>query len=305
MTGVLLENGVEIRYRGSATLHGSENATLAGRSDGVAGMLWEALGGAGWVGEFASPRMTVAIRVGVPRAPTPDPVAVADEPRRRHEGGWLDEDGIAWQQSVGPLSGRFAGPGFRVLENELAPLERGLGDALLRAAAAQAGWLSGAPSGVVELPKVRLAVSVARRNPRWEDPDAQPLTLSPQDYQAQCSGTLDDRELLVRALEVAARLGDPDPVRVSHARGTRFDVTSTTGSKVFSDTPACIFAMQGNFRWNHSRPARPGRQLTETDISYRFLTVVIDAKSGKSMDIGASNQARDLTALGHVISDRP
>ncbi len=305
MAGGLLENGVEVRYRGSATLHGSENATLDARPDGVAGMLWEALVGAGWVGECASPRMTAAIRVGVPRAPTSDPGAVADKPRRRHEGGWTDEDGVVWQQSVGPLSGRLAGPGFRVLENELAPYERGRGDALLRAAAAQAGWLSGAQGVAVELPEVRIAVSIARRNPRWEDPDAQPLALSPENYQAHCSGTMDDRELLARALDVAARLGDPDPVLVRHARGTRFDVTSATGSKAFSDTPACIFAMQGNFRWNHSRPAHPGRQLIETDTSYRFLTVVIDAETGKPMDIGASNQARDLTALGHVITDRP
>src|ERR1700734_2722509 len=79
MAGGLLENGVEVRYRGSATLHGSENATLDARPDGVAGMLWEALVGAGWVGECASPRMTAAIRVGCrePQHPTPERLQIS------------------------------------------------------------------------------------------------------------------------------------------------------------------------------------------------------------------------------------
>ncbi|HEX3618081.1 MAG TPA: hypothetical protein VHU61_16175 [Solirubrobacteraceae bacterium] len=117
---------------------------------------------------------------------------------------------------------------------------------------------------------------------------------------------LGDGELLVCALEVAARLGDPSPLVIKHARGTRFDVNRAVGSgKVFDDTPSCVFAMQGNFRWNHSRPAQSGRELTEQDISYRYLTVVLDARTGKLMDLGASGQKPDLTALGGVISDRP
>jgi hypothetical protein len=203
-------------------------------------------------------------------------------PRRRNEGGWVDEDGIAWQQQVGPLSGRAAGQGFRLVES------------LLRAAAVQAGWLDGDPGRIVELPEVQIAVSVANRHARWEDPDAHPPR---QEDQAQTPGTMDDSELLALALEVAARFGDSSPVLLRHARGTRFDLTSATGSKVFSDTSSCIFAMRGNFRWNHSRPAHPGRQITEEDISYQFMTFVLDAKTGKLMDVGASHQAPDLILL--------
>lgn len=287
------------------TLSGSDGTSLDGRPAGVSGMLWEAIDGAGWVGERASLRMTVAIRVGVPGAPTSGVQSDIDGEANRCEAGWTDDDGVAWQQYVGPLSGRAAGPGFRVLESELAPHERGLADGFLRAAAEQAGWLSDASSTVVELPDVRIAVSVARRNPRWEDPEAQPLALSAQDYQSHCSETMGDRELLESALEVAARLGDPNPILIRHARGTRFDVTSVTGSQVSSDAPSCIFAMQGNFRWHHSRPANPERQLTEEDSSYGFLTIVIDAGTGAPTDVGASNQPPDLTALGHVVTDRP
>jgi hypothetical protein len=114
---------------------------------------------------------------------------------------------------------------------------------------------------------------------------------------------MDDGALLELALEVAARFGDPTPSLIRHARGTRFEVTSATGSKVFSDTPSCIFAMQGNFRWNHSRPANPDRQLTEQDISYQFMTFVLDAETGKLMDVGASHQAPDLKLLNNVTTD--
>lgn len=142
-----------------------------------------------------------------------------------------------------------------------------------------AGWLEGDAGETVELPEVWILVSVARRNPRWDDPDAHPAAAFDED---QLAGMLSDDELLAVALEVAARFGDPNPVVIEHARGTRFDLTRVTGSYVFDDTPSCIFAMEGDFRWNHSRPANPERQLSEADISYRFLTIVIDARTGKA-----------------------
>jgi hypothetical protein len=298
MAGVLLENAVEVRYRGPATLEEAGNSSLRDRAEGVDGMVWEALQGAGWVGEITSPRMTVAIRVGVAPAPRSEQPRMVTETSHYHEGGWVDADGVTWQQRVGPLNGRAAGPGFRLVESEFAAHAHGLGNALLRAAALQAGWHDADPDRTVELPEVQIAVSVARRNPRWEDPDAHP-----QDHHSQSADTLDDSELLSLALEVAARFGDSSPTQVRHARGTRFDVTRATGSKVFSDTPSCIFAMQGNFRWNHSRPANPNRQLTEQDTSYQFMTFVLDAETGKLLDVGASHQAPDLRLLSNVITD--
>ena len=112
----------------------------------------------------------------------------------------------------------------------------------------------------------------------------------------------DARELLRLALEVAARNGDPDPVLIEHAYGTRFDVTRTTGSIVYDGTPSCIFVMQGNFRWNHSRPANPvGPEVR----SFPFQIVVIDVRSREVTDLGAHVQRPDLTSLGRVVRDRP
>jgi hypothetical protein len=298
MADDLLENGVEVEYRGPATLRGRDIVDLEGRGGGIGGMLWEALEGAGWVGQFTSPRTTVAIRVGVPCVAAPEQRVVPTKPPGRHERGWIDEDGVAWQQQVGPLSGRAAGPTFRVLESELAAHERVQGDALLRAVASRAGWPDGPHGERVELSDVRIAVSVARRNPHWEDPDGHP-------GEATSEGTMDDSELLRLALKIAARFGDPEPVLVQHARGTRFDLLRATGSTVFSDTPSCMFVMEGNFTWNHSRPANPDRHLTEKDNAYRFLTVVIDAETGRPMDHGASNRRPDLTALSNLMTDHP
>jgi hypothetical protein len=69
VTGDLLTNGVEVHYDGPATLGGSGKARLHDRVGGIGEMVWEALDGAGWVGEVATLRMTVALRVGVVLAP--------------------------------------------------------------------------------------------------------------------------------------------------------------------------------------------------------------------------------------------
>ena len=80
-------------------------------------MVWEALDGAGWVGEVATLRMTVALRLGVALAPAIATAGRAQfEPlpgraRRLGEKGHIDDHGVAWQQRVGPLDGRAAGPG--------------------------------------------------------------------------------------------------------------------------------------------------------------------------------------------------
>ena len=91
--------------------------------------------------------------------------------------------------------------------------------------------------------------------------------------------------MLAVALEAAARDGDPSPELIQHARGSRFDVTRTTGSIAFSDAPSYIFVMKGDFNPRHSRPrtasGRPERR-------YRFRTLVFDVKTGKITDSGGN-----------------
>jgi hypothetical protein len=191
-----------------------------------------------------------------------------------------------------------------LLESDRRPEELEFGEDMLYTAATHAGWLAGDPSEVVDVPDVRIAVSVARRNPRWEAfaSGAADLGTAPP-AAAPTVSAIDESELLALAREVAARSGDPNPELIQHARGSRFDVTRTTGSTVFGDAPSYIVVMKGSFRRGRSRPdARP---TEEQSVSYPFQTVVIDIETGKITDSGSSNRAPDLTSLGDVVTDHP
>ena len=284
-------------------------------------MLWEALGRAGWVGEIVSVRTTVALRVGIAMAPASQPAPQSETPlltggvRRLGERGWIDDQGVRWQQSAGPLNGRAAGPGYRLLESERGPAEIEFGEDMLYTAAVHAGWLSGNSEQVVDVPDVRVAVGVARRNPTWEayaaDPDSVPFSpTEPAGGGArggapEVVGALDESELLARARDVAARAGDPEPALIQHARGSRFDVTRTTGSVVFSDAPSIIVVMEGNFRSRRRSPPRPQPDVPATDefVSYPVQVLVFDVATGQITDSGSSNQRPDLTPLGQVVTD--
>jgi hypothetical protein len=288
-------------------------------------MLWEALDGAGWVGEVASFLMTVGLRVGVAAAPaTGFRQSARFEPlpgrvRRLGQKGRIGHQGVAWQRYLGPLNGRAAGPGYRLVKSERRPEELEFGEDMLYTAAVQAGWLGGEPGEVVDVPDVRITVSVARRNPTWEafahgsagsrDLEAVPdgPTRSPHEERRSAAtpavSAIDESELLARALRVAARLGDPDPELIQHARGSRFEVTRTTGSTVFSDAPSYIIVMKGNFRARRATRPRHRYPDDEQFVSYPFQTLVIDIETGQTTDGGSSHLAPDLASLGEVVTD--
>ena len=87
---------------------------------------------------------------------------------RQLGGRWVNDQGVAWQQYTGPLKVGPGLPGYLLLESERRPEELEFGEDMLYTAAVQAGWLAGGPVEVVEVPDVRITVSVARRNPTWE-----------------------------------------------------------------------------------------------------------------------------------------
>ena len=166
----LLNNAVELHYEGPVTLNAPLTVELRGRTGGISAMLWETLGAAGWVGKQTSPRMTVALRIGIL------PVAVPKVPARHLlDGGWTDEHGVRWHQRVGALNGRAAGPGFRLVEDQLQPGELALGEPILRVAAIEAGWLTEDSREPAEIPNVWITVAVARRNARWEAAGVTPI----------------------------------------------------------------------------------------------------------------------------------
>jgi hypothetical protein len=321
----LLTDAVAVEYEGPATLGRCGRGRLHDRVGGIGEMLWEALDRAGWVGEVVSIGTTVSLRVGVAAAPATRPKQRAQlEPlpggvRRLGEKGWIDDQGVAWQQSVGPLNGRAAGPGYRLSASERRPEELEFGEDMLYTAAVRAGWLVGEPDEVADVPDVQITVSVARRNPRWEalgnsaagsrDEVAASVTPThspdedPPPRAAPMIGAVEESELLALALEVAARAGDPDPELIQHARGSRYDVTRTTGSIVFSEAPSYIVVMKGTFRARRPRPPRHRYTDDEEFVSYRFQTLVVDIETGQITDSGSSNHCPDLASLGAVVTD--
>lgn len=325
MTGDPLTDAVQVEYRGPATLGRSGRARLHDRVGGLGEMLWEALDQAGWVGEIVSLRAAVSLRVGVSAAPAERPKQRAQlEPlpgrvRRLGEKGSVDAHGVAWRQFAGPMNSRAAGPGYRLSASERRPENFEVGEDLLYAAAVCAGWLGEEPDEIADVPDVQITIGVARRNLRWEtfaianangrDSDTAsatptgPADKDPSPRQAETIATIDERELLAIALGVAARAGDPNPELIQHARGSRFDVTRTTGSTVFGDVPSYIVVIKGNFRapapHHRIRPDRPDEPV----VAYPFQMLVVDANTGQITDSGSSSQSPDLTPLDEVVTD--
>ncbi len=81
------------------------------------------------------------------------------------EKGWIDDRGIVWHQQRGPLNGRAAGPGYRLLESERTQEDLEFGEDMLYTAAVQAGWLTGEEGEVIDVPDVQITVSVALTAP--------------------------------------------------------------------------------------------------------------------------------------------
>jgi hypothetical protein len=83
--------------------------------------------------------------------------------RRRVGKGWVDEDQMACQVYEGPLNGRAAGHGYRLLEAERRPEDLEFGEDMLYTAAIRAGWLSGDGTEAADVPDVHITVGVTRR----------------------------------------------------------------------------------------------------------------------------------------------
>jgi hypothetical protein len=114
---------------------------------------------------------------------------------------------------------------------------------------------------------------------------------------------MDPDELLRRAREVAARHGDPDPELIQHAYGTRHELTRTTGSMVFEDSPSCMLLMRGHFRARRRRRPPLAPRVEEEWYSYAYQNVVINLDTGSITDSGGSQKPPDFSLLVEVVTD--
>jgi hypothetical protein len=226
----------------------------------------------------------------------------------------IDEFGVAWERYEGPFDRCAVGSGYRLLDKDRRTKDHEFFEDMLYTAAVSAGWLTGNPDELAEVADVRITIAVARRNPRWEAHVAASSSIAgmslsaatgPEetDQPAPTALAIEARELLARALEVAARFGDPNPELIQHAYGSRFELTRTTGSIDFSGAPSCMVVMKGNFRAPRPRPPRHEPSDDEEFFSYPFQTFVIDLETGKITDSGSSTTSPDLASLPEVVTD--
>ncbi len=168
-----VEEIVEVRYRGPATVGSPGRARLHGRDGGIAGLVWYALGQSGWLGHTVhlKPTLEVTIRVAPVRPgerPAPPRFApLPGGPRRRGESGVVSEDGTVTYKYAGSLHPRAAGPGVRLVETEGHAEDFDAFEDMLYRAAAQADWLSvredKQSSG--EVPDAEILIRLLRRPP--------------------------------------------------------------------------------------------------------------------------------------------
>ncbi len=145
----------------------------------------------------------------------------------------MDDDGVVWQRTIGPLSGQRAGLGLLLMPGDRHLEDLEFGENSLYSAAVRAGWLTIGPAQVMDVAAMQITVSVRRRNPSWEayahgDADTPEEDVGPAPVSANAAAApvlVDEDKLLASVLEIAAGDGDPNPEMVQHARGTRFDVT--------------------------------------------------------------------------------
>jgi hypothetical protein len=113
-----------------------------------------------------------------------------------------------------------------------------------------------------------------------------------------------EADILPLALEAAARSGDADPELVQHIKGSREEVTKTTGSWVHSDEPSYLIAIRGNFTRRVPRPPRPERDRKPIETEpYSVQVLVVEIRSGRITDSGSGPTYPDLSAVGPVVTD--
>jgi hypothetical protein len=96
--------------------------------------------------------------------------------------------------------------------------------------------------------------------------------------------------LVATAREDAWRDGEPSPRNVVIGQGTRREVSRVLwGEQIAYDASVYLVGMEGDFVWSGPRP--PG----QSSPTGKYLLVVIDARTGKPLDISISPVPVDLS----------
>jgi hypothetical protein len=162
------EQLVQVRYDGLIVISARSTARLHDRGD-VKELLWEAIGKAGWHGETARLRPTIAFVIRIPPAPGPRraPASRPSTPpltgRRFIEGGTTTRDGIICHRYEGPLLRRAVGAGVPLIRHQWEKCCFSFIEDMIYTAAIRAGWLSVDDANqTVAVPAAQITIRVAR-----------------------------------------------------------------------------------------------------------------------------------------------
>lgn len=126
---------------------------------------------------------------------------------------------------------------------------------------------------------------------------AQPAGAAPA--AARVHPTLSEQLIKRIALEAAARSEDRHPSLIQHAAGTRAHANRIASGAIIPVYNWCyLIAVRGRFVAKdamYPSGAKPPRGTV--------LTLVVDARTGMTMDAGISDQYPDLAKLGPVTTD--
>lgn len=112
-------------------------------------------------------------------------------------------------------------------------------------------------------------------------------------------GGLSDHQIKRIALQAAKRAGDRHPSLIQHAAGRREQANKVASGDIVPGLTWCyLIAIRGRFVLNDVSTPPGAKPPTGT-----VMTLVVNARTGATLDFGVSNHYPDLKKLGPVTTD--
>ncbi len=110
---------------------------------------------------------------------------------------------------------------------------------------------------------------------------------------------LSEQQIKGIALSAARQAGDRHPSLIQHAAGSRYQANQVASRDIVPGSLSCyLIAVRGAFVLNNAS-GPPGAKPPKGTV----LTLVVDAKTGATLDFGVADRYPDLKKLGPVTTD--
>jgi hypothetical protein len=110
---------------------------------------------------------------------------------------------------------------------------------------------------------------------------------------------LSERQIKRIALRAARQAGDRHPILIQHAAGRRSEANKIASGDIVPDSTWCyLVAIRGRFVLNNVSSPPEAKPPTGA-----VMTLVVNARTGATLDYGVSNDYPNLKKLGPVTTD--